>query len=396
MPENILGSVCSEWLSVSDFCRLGTAMSDRQFRAWLRSAVESKFFVWPELDIDAKTSHTAQRLRWIAQKKLKFTNITYSDSENEDKVGLLTAAICVAQGDVLRSLDMGTLNASVDDDTVVNISRNCTNLTTVRLSGGDECRLTEASVIALAENCPHITSWALEIWKYDNFNLDVALSAISRHSTNLQMLSISQENDVEVRDVSVDFVSTLTSSSLTNVSLECVGNIDALVPALAQRCRLQVLKIRCCDDIADAAITSLCDNCSATLRQISFYLLEMSSWAFEEIATRCTALTHISFKYCPSLTDNTLSILTRNCRHLTHLEIIDHDGVVSDSGYKCIGQHCPQLLRLKVGGHNTSAESVLGDAERYALSDECKLEILAGCPLLSSIDLVLYSMKDYF
>jgi hypothetical protein len=45
---------------------------------------------------------------------------------------------------------------------------------------------------------------------------------------------------------------------------------------------------------------------------------------------------------------------------------------------------------------NMSAESVVDDAERYALSKECKLEILAGCPLLSSIDLVLYSMKGYY
>jgi len=47
LPENILGSVCREWLSVRDFCRLDTAMSDLKLRAFLEGVLKSQCFLWP-------------------------------------------------------------------------------------------------------------------------------------------------------------------------------------------------------------------------------------------------------------------------------------------------------------------------------------------------------------
>ena len=105
---NVLGSVCSEWLSVSDFCRLDIAISDLTHRAWLRSAMKSGSFVWPVLSIDRTIS--PNYLRWILQKKLKFKHIII-DNIYEGKFELdfdwsMVIEVCVAQGDVLRHLEL--------------------------------------------------------------------------------------------------------------------------------------------------------------------------------------------------------------------------------------------------------------------------------------------------
>ena len=222
LPENIFGILWSQWLSVHDFCRLDTAVCNSVYRPKLLGVFKAGRFYRDDLlivktDVDIKKRLDSLRyLQWISKRELKFTGIALEQGFNiPDNHGIfiLGYEICMSHGSMLTHLELLEVNTfrfrlpygkkwyitdcvyspterhpgSFTDEMLVNISKSCTNITSLDIQAAPTTRLTYRSFCSLLENCPCITSLSIG----HTISLDDALYAIRKHcNQELRMLVI--------------------------------------------------------------------------------------------------------------------------------------------------------------------------------------------------------------
>ena len=73
----------SERLTVSDFCRLDSALSDLALRAWLRSSLESSHPCDQSLNLKTKSPKIDEYLGWILKDNQKLKSIGINNTKHD-------------------------------------------------------------------------------------------------------------------------------------------------------------------------------------------------------------------------------------------------------------------------------------------------------------------------
>ena len=408
LPDNILGFLCSWWLSVDEFCRLDTAVCNSVYRPRLLGVLEAGWLSsWGELIVDIHQS--SEFLQWIFARRLKFTTISleesYLDDHDVDSNFVLGYEICISQGGSLRHLELleiikyrerGRFDAGVKnvycasycsgmlvrdhrvhpqvftDEMVFNISKSCTNITSLDIQAARTTRLTYRSFCSLLENCPCITSLSFG----HTISLDDALYAIRKHCHNaLRTLVISfrwksnysmgvdydDDNDDDDEHKN-DFASLPPMSILQSLTIANLGHFsssDKLVTIL-QKCScfsLSHISFYDCQFLRD---------CEKVKKNIGY------------ISSKCNILKSVEFENCNFFENNNILniFVLDNCRRLTEITIIDLD-CIDEVKFCDPIRLCSELLVLHIQLHRF-----------LHFSDDFFSAIANGCPLLTSVALV--------
>ena len=406
LPDNILVNLCSSWLSVDDFCLLDTAVCNSVHRPRLLGVLEAGW--WGQLIVDIH--QPLEFLQWIFARRLKFTTISLEESyihnHDVDSNFVLGYEICLSQGGSLRHLellefikyrerrrfDVGGKNVygtgySSDmlvrdnrvhplvftDEMVVNISKSCTNITSLDIQAALTTRLTYRSFCSLLENCQCITSLSFG----HLISLDDALYAIRKHCHNaLQTLVFSFRYKLPsmsklpppFRYASLPPMSKLQSLTIANLHY----------PSSSEYVNLHYPS-------SSNMVVTILQNCSCfNLSHISFYDCrflgdcETVKKTIGYISNECNALKSVEFENCNFYENNDILdiFILHNCRRLTKITIIDLD-CIDEVKFCDPIRLCSELLVLHIHLH------------RFLIfSDDFFSAIAIGCPLLTSVALI--------
>jgi len=143
----------------------------------------------------------------------------------------------------------------VTDASVKALAKNCPNLQQIYLNG---CTgVTDASVKALAENCPNL-AWI----NFDGCTrvTDAPVKALAENCPKLQTIGLN--GCTRVTDASVKPLAE-KCPNLQRIGLNgCTGVTDASVKPLAKKCpNLQQIYLNGCTRVTDASVKALAENC---------------------------------------------------------------------------------------------------------------------------------------
>jgi F-box/leucine-rich repeat protein 17 len=172
-------------------------------------------------------------------------------------------------------------------------------------------------VVALAERCKELTS--VEVW--DRRLTDASVVALAKHCTHL-----------------------------TRVSFRwCDRLTDVSVVALAMNClQLTDVDFGSCGELTDTSVVALAKNCPQ-LTDVNFELCTLlTDTSVIALAKNCPQLTDVNFGSCDELTDTSIVALAMNCRLLRHVnfELCKLCNVLTDAIVITLAKNCPLLRNV--------------------------------------------------
>jgi len=403
LPENILGCLWSQWLSVHDFCRLDTAVCNSVYRPKLLGVFKAGWFYRDDLlivetDVDIKKRLGSLRyLQWISKRELKFTGIALEQGFNiPDNHGIfiLGYEICMSQGSMLTHLELLEVNTfrfrlpygkkwyitnyspterhpgSFTDEMLVNISKSCTNITSLDIQAAPTTRLTYRSFCSLLENCPCITSLSFG----HTISLDDALYAIRKHcNQELRMLVITFRSESclrRIEDVDNEYYEQTTNTN---------DNDHATLPAMRTLQSLTLSNLRYEPDCLQDEMVYIIQKFSClNLTHISFDNCGFHNdcrRVVEDISKICNNLQSVELEYCHFWGHHDFLdiLILHNRRRLTEITITQ-----CNESYQFIQPiiHCSLLRVLHL-------HEILDSIPNSFFS-----AIAEGCPLLTSVTLI--------
>ena len=234
---------------------------------------------------------------------------------------------------------------TVDDAAVAAVVSK--SLSSLDLSG---CKITDATVVAVALGCPHLESFHLEGCKMITNAAVVQLASLCK---KLASLNLRNSYCGEFSDTDVE---ALVSGCPQLVSLDLGDSenfTDAAVVALASRCKKLVsLNLNSGAGnyhITVKAVVLLASQCKQlkSLGLNSCY--NINDEAVAAVASWCSQLESLDLGHCRHITDAAAVALASGCKRLKSLNL-RYCGNVTHAAVEALGSGCPQLVSLHLSG----------------------------------------------
>ena len=246
---------------------------------------------------------------------------------------------------MLKRADFREWSRTVDDAAVAAVIS--TSLSSLDLSG---CKITDATVVAVALGCPHLESFDLEGCKMITNAAVVQLASLCK---KLASLNLRNSYCGEFSDTDVE---ALVSGCPQLVSLDLGDSenfTDAAVVALASRCKKLVsLNLNSGAGnyhITVKAVVLLASQCKQlkSLGLNSCY--NITDEAVAAVASWCSQLESLDLGHCRHITDAAAVALASGCKRLTSLNL-RYCGSITSAAVQALGSGCPQLVSLHLSG----------------------------------------------
>lgn len=414
LPDGIVSSLLSSWLSVGEVVHIDSAYCTKGDRANVLSILSTCTICNCSDDLDTET--TDARNMWICVKKLHVDGFTLTSSFIRDRQlrkqylnarGSGLVWIEVPEGVPPRETDthwealitdvahyclnLRRLKGHEQDfeHPLVQLATQCPLLEELELKGkissqairnmagkhgslktfslGSSCFIEEDSLAALIVNCPGLRELALE--SYTVFT-DAFVEQIAPRLQNLRSLSLcSAHFTVSAFSALSQHASALQFLKLRKSSIEtCPDNSFPSLPSVTELHFLQVM----CDD---ETLAKLLRSCSALQSLALAGSLGQSSEFFEKIGSLCPRLRELSVPHTRyAIDDRALRGIAATCPLLRMLNVRNDDDI-TDAGVHAIALGCTLLEEVVLSGC-------------CAITDAALLDLSAHCPALRSLALV--------
>ena len=246
---------------------------------------------------------------------------------------------------MLKRADFRAWSRTVDDAAVAAVVSTC--LSSLDLSG---CKITDATVVAVASGCPQLESFDLQGCKMITTAAVVELASWCK---KLASLNLRNSYCGEFSDATVV---ALASGCPHLVSLDLGDSenfTDAAVVALASRCKKLVsLNLNSGAGnyhITVKAVVLLASQCKQlkSLGLNSCY--NITDEAVAAVASWCSQLESLDLGHCRHITDAAAVALASGCKRLTSLNL-RYCGSITNAAVQALGSGCPQLVSLHLSG----------------------------------------------
>ncbi|RHY12676.1 hypothetical protein DYB25_011349 [Aphanomyces astaci] len=236
----------------------------------------------------------------------------------------------------------------------------CTQLRALDLTG---CVLVSTiGVVAVATQCPHLTTLALHGVPHIDSIAHVELAARCRLLADVgvtgMLVSAGDSTNffaapklppASLRALLVD--STATSFNFTKSACEPDHVAAALRAATSRQFKDLHLGSLVTDDVCAALVLCL-TACNSSLRTLDLSRSRrFSTSSLQRVLQVTPQLTSLDIEHCDQLTNDLFVTLTQSCRHLEHLNVAGNV-YISDIGVRCLEPEtvCPRLMSLTVRG----------------------------------------------
>ncbi|XP_047311977.1 F-box protein SKIP2-like [Impatiens glandulifera] len=271
-------------------------------------------------------------------------------------------------------------SVSIDDESLIQISLRCQNLSRLKLRG---CReLTDVGLAAFSKNTKYLKKFSTGSCLFGV----KGMNAVLENCKYLEELSIKRHHGV-LEPVSPDFIA---SDSLKTICFREIYNGHCFGPLIIGAKNLKRLKILRCMGDWDRIFQTMSTRKDNPIMEIVLERIQLTDAGLESIS-RYTNLETLHLVKTPECTDMGLISVAENCKKLRKLHIDgwrmnrigNHDGLVN------IANHCSNLQELVLISVNPSSESL------EELATKCKtLERLALCGIETMGDIEISCIAE--
>jgi len=212
--------------------------------------------------------------------------------------------------------------------------------------------VTDASIIAIAENCPDLKKIEIEIVAVT----ENGLCALADSCDKLEKISLwgnEGEGDIDKGIIAI----AKNCLKLREISLDQTGVTDESIIAIAENCpNLERLEI---ENIEQEDLATIAGEVGEGITDKGIIA----------IAKNCPKLEHLDIADNTQLTDESIIAIAENCPNMWWIRV---DGTgVTDAGIIAIAKKCPKLEQLHIGGTE--------------VTNAAAIEIVKNCPQLSHL-----------
>ncbi|KAG2765686.1 hypothetical protein PC129_g10167 [Phytophthora cactorum] len=275
----------------------------------------------------------------------------------------------------LQTLSLHCINLT--DESLVAISRACSKLNKVDLSGCSRVR--DDGIIAIAANCPKLQKINLTMCRRVT---DRSIVALAQHAS-LSLEEIVLDRCLKISGPAIRFLMRMQRNLRSFSFARCPKVQGADFYNLTQIsqsksiCELSTLDLSGCAGLDDNGVAALITTNRYTLRSLNLGALQsLGSATFSAIA-QCTELESLNLSLCRTLQNSDLVTIASGCPQLSTLLLqgcvaLDDAGLkalasratnlqrlslefcynTTDEGFAAVVSHCQQLLHLNIKACN--------------------------------------------
>jgi len=341
LTPDTFSSISSQWLTLSEFCRLDSAFCHSELRPQFKQCVQQNCILF--------TQPTASELKiqpfihWIMSRQIRLDRLNLNYRKID--VQLLIMYLKVS-GDSLRSIDFAGANY-----------------------------LTEDCVGTMIQCCPNLE--VLSCWYCSNVAVDFVGSLFS-HCTALRELDLSFVSANVLGGLWSDFEGiSVKTSALTKLYLNYQHNFrdEHLCPIVSTCTRLLELSLVNCTNLTRVSFDAIG---SYLVQLTSLHACNTSIHDTEliQIVQNCTQLECLSLNDCVGVTEPSLTAILHHRHNLTQLSL-NHNPHVTDTFLDHVHTNLPQLTKFYINGC-------------HAVTPSGVLCVVKNCALLN-----IFSVKEY-
>lgn len=367
LPEDLQAMMCSDWLTLKDIGNLDTAMCSKRARpSYLALLASPRTVVERCLAAHERTRFSAAMFprysEWVAKRGVRVTQLSFDEDIEDEHVDTMTEAFSRVDSILIFS-------PQVTDSGLRKISEICTSLKTFRYScmkreNPGMCRVSDAGVVSLATNCPHLQELTFSVRSGWDTKLltDSSLFSLSVNCPLLRELDMNGGNSYH----------RASNESFTNAG---VKSIAAGCSSLSSIKGLFNWRVN------EETVIFLISTC----QWICFDTLINASGIGDKVLYALVGSGRS--KHLKSI-DTTFDMTTAATHHLiTNAPLLEclhiRTDFLADVTLALIAAHCPLLTEVEL--------SVIGDAH---LTDNGFLELSGGCPALRHLSLFIEGTNE--
>ena len=385
----------SEWLETADVFHLGwsSTSSWREVRATLVALQFSRHEI-----TDKDLESIVQRFPNLRSLSLQDSRVTdaavheLSSLSNLRELNVVDCAAITVEGvkalpKNLESLRIGTWKG-VDldlDAIVIAAARRCTRLRSLRVRPKN---LSDAAILEVASKCVDLKAFALNF--AEATVTDHSIIELSKRC-DLESVDLSYAKSENITDATVIALAD-NCPRLKEIKLTCVDMItDASILALSRCDFLEKMSLSGIHRVSDASIVPLVTRLGANLLELDISGTPISDASVRVIAQHCGMMktlslgSHQGAESARNISEEALVQLTTGCPHLRRLSL--RSEAISDVSLLAIARCCTELEFLSLSGR-------IGTYSGLQISDAGLIELQKGCPRLSGVSVESETITD--
>ena len=332
LTPDTFSAISSQWLNLSEFCRLDSAFCHRNLRLQFKQCVQQNCIVFAQPT--ASNLKMELFVRWIISRQIRLDrlNLHYREIDAE-----LLILYLKASGDSLRSIDFAGANY-----------------------------LNEECVGTIIKYCP--TLEVLSCWYCNHIAVEFVVSIFS-HCTALRELDLSYATANVLGGLWSDFEGTCIKTTalrklyLTDQRHLCDVHFCPIVSTCTSLAELSLIN---CTNLTRVSFDAVATN---LLQLTSLHTCSTSihDTALIQIVQNCTNLECLLLNDCVGVTQLSLTAILNHSHHLTHLSL-NHNPHVADIFLENIHASFPKLTKFHIDGcHTVTPTGVLCVVKNCAL-----------------------------
>ena len=387
----------SEWLETADVFHLGwsSTSSWREVRATLVALQFSRHEI-----TDKDLESVVQRFPNLRSLSLQDSRVTdaavhgLSSLSNLRELNVVDCAAITVEGvkalpKNLESLRIGTWgDEDVDSDAIViAAARRCTRLRSLRLGPKN---LSDAAILEVASKCVDLKAFGLPF--AEATVTDRSIIELSKRC-DLESVHLSNSISQNITDATVIALAA-NCPRLKEIEITSMKGItDASVLELSRCDSLETMRLSLLRHVTDASIVPLVTRLGANLLELEICQTSTTDASIRAIAQHCGMMTRLSlgsayYSSAKKISDEAVIELASGCPHLRSLALTS--GVITDTSLLAIARCCTELESLWLSGYMVP-RSLVG---KMMISDAGLIEIQKGCPRLSGISVDCETITD--
>lgn len=233
--------------------------------------------------------------------------------------------------------------------------------------------VTDIAIESIAKHCPNLRFLCVagcELPKPMGNITDVAIHTVANLCTKLEDLNVKWCQGVT--DVGIGAIAT-SCPNLSHLNISgCLAISDVSMLVVAAHCKnLKSLKVTECLRITSISINSIAQNCMKLCHLDMQVCSYMSNLDFSCSTMAFLPLRHIDLSYCTKVTDECLKYITWLCHDLTFISLAGCHRITS-TGIKYIALNCHELQNLDISYRGSQSSIHLTDDSIVLLGRNCR------------------------
>lgn len=390
IPNHLLVSIFSEWLSITDVAAFDSACCESEDREVFLNAICCRAASFHSSGLPTEPFHSRDFLQWLIARGISVTDLKLRIGPHDKelwhsisakhfkvfhKLESLSLSCCIQFSDAqlssmlkhchnMKSLKIDA-SANISDQCLASAMKTVPQLTALNISGC--CNVSDAFFEQLFISCPRIAE--LDMSGCYDLRDEALLFVASGGGANITHLNISRVP--RVTNLGIAAISNRCSSLRCLNMSNCLYVTDDALICLSRGCKqLSIIDLTGCTKVTDVGICAIAESSSVHLERLNVCACrKITDPSLHSLGAHCPNLKSLQMFNCVKVTDSGVLAVSLGCPALEEIDLMCCENITNSSinGLICC---CPSLISLTIA----HCAKVSEDAVMHALYTPLKID----------------------